>query len=126
MFGRRSSKTQTPGGAAPTPAPNAKPTFRHANAISALTPSDRLATLIYALNKAKAAGQKHGKPFDPNAALAALKDGRFQLRGTQREIDAQLLIIEAATRVLERAFAYDTDPSAQDGQSPKGPFHIDE
>lgn len=92
---------------------------RDPSVISALTPLDRLNTLLYALHKAKAAGQVDPGGFDPDKALAALRDGSFQLRGTPAEIDAQLLIIEAATRIVERAFSYETDGEARDGVSPK-------
>ncbi len=83
-------------------------------AIGSINSEDRIKTLIYAFKKALEAGNaKDGKDFDSEAAIAALENGRLQLRGTQEQIAGQLVLIRGATSVLRRALDYDAFDEAK-------------
>lgn len=89
--------------------------------LTPLSADERLQRMIYFLEKARAAGKGDGGPFDAEAAVNALTDGKMQLSGTPDEIQAQLLVAQAMAALVKRALVYEEAPKNSPQEEPEPP-----
>ena len=95
-------------------------------ALGSLGHRERLQALIYAFTKARDAGDKSDGEFDADAACRALDSGSLRLTGSREQIAAQLLLIEGASGLVNRALSYPVIETGQPALEPPktGPVPI--